>query len=494
MAQCVGHKITNLALNIYENGDEAIGRHRDKMIEGKISLGSTIATCSLLRTREMVLTKDYEVDGKKKCVAAQLEAGSLLMMCKDTQALLQHEIKKDSSINTRRISITGRFILPMTPEEKKKWEEGRSLGVAAIKGELMSMKAKLKKQIEESTKLRTEVKRLREEVEKQKRAVEAKTQIIISLKGSQNQEVKSVSGREIKVGVGGDGGGDKVCSYFKIHRVCRFGTSCRFTHEDMDLKSKPATSSQQTNVRGIGSGRGSGDSVCNFFRNYGSCRFGVTCRFSHEIDKDSKTRPPATNHDIVCNFFRSYGSCRFGVTCRFSHEIDKDSKTRAPANHQYVRAQPKWEEVDPRSYRTNVLIVKGLSKVQEPSLEWIQQQLAETEVIRAMKNVQKISQFTTLMGTVLTRIELKDEQSVTDVLRERKTLRNEHEGKYRNFSIFAHRPKFIRDKFPRPIQRFTPLRDLELERDSNPYQLPNPSHPYPTQHLNWVPRTYRPRS
>lgn len=62
--------------------------------------------------RVMTFTKRYkDKDNKQNQFPVPLKPGSLLLMTKQTQDLLLHGIRKDGS-KGRRISITGRWILP----------------------------------------------------------------------------------------------------------------------------------------------------------------------------------------------------------------------------------------------------------------------------------------------------------------------------------------------------------------------------------------------
>ncbi len=81
----------------------------DKIKEGRIKEGSTIATASSYNQEKLHIRRCMRRKVIENMFLLTLEAGSLILMGKDSQELLQHEVKKDDSKN-RRISITGRWI------------------------------------------------------------------------------------------------------------------------------------------------------------------------------------------------------------------------------------------------------------------------------------------------------------------------------------------------------------------------------------------------
>ena len=52
--------------------------------------------------------------------------------------------------------------------------------------------------------------------------------------------------------------------------------------------------------------------ICSRFRDFGNCKFGKECRFSHDLDKVD-----------ICTWFRDYGKCKYGEECAFSHKTDR---------------------------------------------------------------------------------------------------------------------------------------------------------------------------
>ena len=120
--------------------------------------------------------------------------------------------------------------------------------------------------------------------------------------------------------------------------------------------------------------------TCNNFANYGNCKFGDSCRFSHDNPSDNQQNSYEDNNQRnyrddrgrsnyrddrgrsnyrddrgrsnyrddrgrnnfrddngrnyngrrnTCNNFERYGNCKFGDSCRFSHDIQSDNHQKA---------------------------------------------------------------------------------------------------------------------------------------------------------------------
>ena len=58
------------------------------------------------------------------------------------------------------------------------------------------------------------------------------------------------------------------------------------------------------------------DKLCATFSSQGFCAYGTSCRFSHDIEKYMKNKPPDIGPS--CRIFETYGICPSGLTCRFA--------------------------------------------------------------------------------------------------------------------------------------------------------------------------------
>lgn len=96
---------------------------------------------------------------------------------------------------------------------------------------------------------------------------------------------------------GGGGGGSGPCYSFKETGVCRYGDSCRFTHDGVSGAGAGGDRSYGGGDRyggggsRYGSSGGGGGGPCYQFQRDGSCRYGDSCRFSHG-DAGSQQQAP----------------------------------------------------------------------------------------------------------------------------------------------------------------------------------------------------------
>jgi hypothetical protein len=97
---------------------------------------------------------------------------------------------------------------------------------------------------------------------------------------------------------GGGGGGSGPCYSFKETGVCRYGDSCRFTHDGVSGAGAGGDRSYGGGDRYGGGGSryggssgGGGGGPCYQFQRDGSCRYGDSCRFSHG-DAGSQQQAP----------------------------------------------------------------------------------------------------------------------------------------------------------------------------------------------------------
>ena len=67
--------------------------------------------------------------------------------------------------------------------------------------------------------------------------------------------------------------------------------------------------------------------IC-FFNKYCFCKYLERCRKYHESKSCEKSsceiRVCEFRHPKACKFFRDFGFCKFGEWCKFSHKIDRN--------------------------------------------------------------------------------------------------------------------------------------------------------------------------
>jgi hypothetical protein len=86
-----------------------------------------------------------------------------------------------------------------------------------------------------------------------------------------------------------------------------------------------------------------GKNVCKHFTQYGTCKFGDTCKFDHPggltPQAGDKTTPaneipnnkamtgglPVRDQTLDCTFFLRTGMCKYGKACKWNHPVDKQS-------------------------------------------------------------------------------------------------------------------------------------------------------------------------
>ena len=141
-------------------------------------------------------------------------------------------------------------------------------------------------------------------------------------KEKKKQEFES---RNMDRGFGGNSGGRGVCFTFQRTGSCRYGDTCRFSHEGGNTRGGDDRGSYGNNGRrDYGNDRPRG--VCFSFQR-GQCNYGDRCRFSHEGGSGGNDRGSYGNDrgsygndrpKGVCFDFQR-GNCNRGDGCRFSH-------------------------------------------------------------------------------------------------------------------------------------------------------------------------------
>lgn len=100
-----GQGFNSALLNLYRNGQDSMGWHRDN--EKELGRDPVIASLSFGATR---LFKLRHVQDKKQVLSIALEPGSLLLMQGATQHHWLHQLPKTTLVTSPRINITFRCI------------------------------------------------------------------------------------------------------------------------------------------------------------------------------------------------------------------------------------------------------------------------------------------------------------------------------------------------------------------------------------------------
>jgi alkylated DNA repair dioxygenase AlkB len=98
-------KFNSCLLNLYHNGNEAMGWHSDD--EKSLGKNNTIASLSLGAEREFLLKHKQT----KRVASVVLEHGSLLIMKDSTQENWLHSLPKSKNVTQPRINLTFRKIV-----------------------------------------------------------------------------------------------------------------------------------------------------------------------------------------------------------------------------------------------------------------------------------------------------------------------------------------------------------------------------------------------
>ncbi|PAV20608.1 2OG-Fe(II) oxygenase family [Pyrrhoderma noxium] len=99
----LGVSFNHVMLNKYQSGNEYIGKHRDT------KENNLIASLSLGAERTFIMSPNKTLSGVEK-FSWKLLNGSILVMGKGVQDNWKHEIPKEPSVKTKRISLTFRQI------------------------------------------------------------------------------------------------------------------------------------------------------------------------------------------------------------------------------------------------------------------------------------------------------------------------------------------------------------------------------------------------
>lgn len=101
-----GSKFNSVLLNLYRNGEDSMGWHRDN--EPELGINPDIASVSFGATRIFKL-RPYKTKTPVKNI--ELNSGSFLMMKGRTQHFWEHSVPKTKRVNSPRINLTFRTIV-----------------------------------------------------------------------------------------------------------------------------------------------------------------------------------------------------------------------------------------------------------------------------------------------------------------------------------------------------------------------------------------------
>jgi alkylated DNA repair dioxygenase AlkB len=98
-------KFNSALLNLYRNGNDSVGWHRDN--EKELGDEPIIGSVSFGATRTFQL-RDYKT--KNHLISLELKHGSLVLMRGQTQTVWEHRIPKTTKVTSPRVNITFRII------------------------------------------------------------------------------------------------------------------------------------------------------------------------------------------------------------------------------------------------------------------------------------------------------------------------------------------------------------------------------------------------
>lgn len=101
-----GHRFNSALLNLYRNGSDSMGWHRDN--EKELGPKPVIASVSFGAERKFQL-RDYAE--KDNVISIGLTSGSVLLMAGQTQTYWEHRLPKTSGLTAARINLTFRNIV-----------------------------------------------------------------------------------------------------------------------------------------------------------------------------------------------------------------------------------------------------------------------------------------------------------------------------------------------------------------------------------------------
>ncbi|TVU25488.1 hypothetical protein EJB05_27987 [Eragrostis curvula] len=115
--------------------------------------------------------------------------------------------------------------------------------------------------------------------------------------------------------------GEPDCSYYMRTGLCRFGMTCKFNHP-LDRKLAVAAARMKGEYP-----QRNGQPECQYYLKTGTCKFGATCKFHHPREKAAMANRvqwnslgyPLRPNEKECDYYLRTGQCKFGMTCKFHH-------------------------------------------------------------------------------------------------------------------------------------------------------------------------------
>jgi hypothetical protein len=159
--------------------------------------------------------------------------------------------------------------------------------------------------------------------------------------------------------------GDVDCPFYLKTGSCKYGATCRYNHPDLHAAFNPLLTGAAAYVTsppahlsiGVANPQPSilqtldsrlaqatipmvpaiypqrpGQMECDFYMKTGECKFGVTCKYHHPMDRTvSAIDPyqqsvtltlaglPRREGSVRCPYYMKNGACKYGATCKFDH-------------------------------------------------------------------------------------------------------------------------------------------------------------------------------
>ena len=356
----------------------------------------------------------------------RLPPGSLLLMRHDTQDIVQHELLKDNT-KGRRISITGRWILPSKSQEKKSIDK---VPARELWEKVQHMNARLKAVVDSENRLKEIEKTLKGDLTRAKSIIADRDATIRKLK-SEIDGKKDAFNKQDRRSAAGSGPPPRW--QWEEKNVPR---RVNLPQNSSYYVSAPQRQQQQKPRAG---------------------------------PDPSDPYPPDPNDPYPENKHHPSNPTYHRPQNQYSNIRGPSRGSRSPLD----------SSIDPKKYRTKTLIIKGLSSKGEPDTQWIQAQFADTGLFDEESEITSVTQFKSRMGDTFTRVVMQDEEAVTSIVRKRKVLKNANSLQLRKVKIFPHRPRVVREALIRlhPKRRYTPMKEMAFY-----------PHPAPQDYLNWLAR------